>query len=618
MIKKIIKVFLFLLIPQIVNAGWEEISCEGQFKGKELNQIRASKVNISKNLSVQITFRPSQGCGFELKSNAKGRRYNFIDDELTYLPLKSNGVPIGVKSFVSYPKTEKLKLFRDTETGIIKVKQVNGAEIFFSPETGEIDQNKTTDYKVDQTSFNQKTGGLSLNEPKLPMMTFNFQRGYGAKGNIHSRVTINSNGSSCRIPASSIFNFKYTCDNPTLTKRYCDLPKSDFIAKSKERYNELESGKSKRVQSYNKFLGDFVDGVKLKTDDPETMNELLSSTKGCKDMVLVSPSSIENPVVITPIVVPTPAKTVPVAVSNDKLETNSNPKISPPKISNTEVQPKVTRNLAVDEEEVQIEEEEEEQEIQLTMDEDADHRIECLDKLNEYFAQPHKKKELDEYLRIQGKISLHRIAWVSMKASEGNTLNIEGSILGLLQERNPQLHKSFLNKDLKTRNERLLSVMNELKIKSASFSSKKNIPFQIKYSDVKMIELLVETEKKYGRSASTGARDFTSLINNSMKVRLDKKALNTSHFESILNILLKKAKNIEKDLEDFLRVSGCSNESSLASCGSKDKRLDVSNLLTNSNEVIDHFYRNQFDRDNELYNNLKWNAKNKDYWLHVK
>lgn len=627
-----IKFLILIFLPQIAAANWNEISCESLFKDKDLGEMQVVKIKAGSNLIVQVTYRPSQGCGFEIDSKSKKRRYNFIDDELTYLPMKKNGVPYGVKSFVTYPKIEKLKLYKDPSSGDLKISQVNGSEIFFSAQSGEIDTNKTTDYRIEQTDFNDNTGGLVLTNPKRSLITFNFQRGYGAKSNLNTNATIEDKGIKCNIPASTLFNFKYTCDNPTLAKRYCDLPKNQLLSKMKERYKNKSNSSSST--SFNKFLTNSVDGVSLKSNNAQEINLLLSKEDLCPQITgklsnnspPIRKSSKKKPIIDPPkkeqVIIPTTAKTTDnkTATANGTTSTKSAPRST--KSRNHNQQKRVVQTAPIKMPKSTKEKIgstlTETNTVTTALSKDSEKRLKCLDKLNEYFSQSHHKDDLNEYLRIQAKISLHRIAWVTMKTSETNTKNIEASILDLLKSRKPELHKSFLEKDLKTRNERLLSVMNELKISATSFNSPENIPYQIKYSDVKMMELLVETEEEFGRSNASGARDFLSIIKNSMQNRLSDKTENIKHFQAIINQLLNKAKEIEAKIESFLAQSDCKNESDLFSCGRNDKKLDVSQLLANSNKVIDHFYSSQFERNKELYNNYKWSAKDKHYWLHVK
>lgn len=620
MIKRILLFVISLFLSQQAFSSWEKIDCQEIFKGRDLTSIHASSVKINSVLSIQVTYRPVEGCGFRIKSEKRSRTFAFTKNEFNYLPLKSNGVPFGVKTFISSSSGRELQLFKDSESGDIRVQQPNGLEIFFSSKTGEIDEERTTDYQVEQTSYNSRTGGLILNRPKSPLITFPFETGYGGKSRTNSKIFIQVNDKSCNTGSESLFNYKYSCDKQTSEKRYCSLPKAEVLEKSKERYKEYEKGhiefakeqknKGGRVPkkaSYTKFLRDFIDGVTLKSENEEELSELLKKAN-CSSLIqapLVTKTQVEPKTDLQ-----VPVKVEPEAVTKtDKQIKLIKPK-APSKISHTKEKTKEGPETT------KVQEEKEEHNV--LGDSQRQKRDLCLEKLNEYFTSAHNKEELNEYLRIQAKVSLHRIAWVSMKSSSSNSKNIEGSILELLKQRNPTLHESFVKKNLKTRNQKLLSVMNELKIKSASFNHKKNIPFQLKYSDVKMVQLLVETEQKFGRSAASGARDFTSIITNSMKSRLDKKATNTKNFEKIIGVLVKKAKRIESKVQEFLAESGCATEADIISCGDKSKSLDIGKILENSEQVLDHFYSSQFERNNELYNNFKWNTKNKNYWLHVK
>ena len=162
--------------------------------------------------------------------------------------------------------------------------------------------------------------------------------------------------------------------------------------------------------------------------------------------------------------------------------------------------------------------------------------------------------------------------------------------------------------------------MADLKAVSKEFSSAKTSPFEIKYSDVKIVDILVELEKdpKYGRSAARGARDFTSIIRNSMKSRLNRKTQNIKYFESTINELLSRKNTIEAKIVQFLAESGCTQESDFLACGSQNRLSNLSKIISEQQVVLDSFYEKLFSRNIEIKNNFLWRSKDKNYWLKVK
>ncbi|MCO4754144.1 MAG: hypothetical protein KC478_06665, partial [Bacteriovoracaceae bacterium] len=239
----------------------------------------------------------------------------------------------------------------------------------------------------------------------------------------------------------------------------------------------------------------------------------------------------------------------------------------------------------------------------------------CQQRVVEFFGDEANKDLVNNYIKIQSKIALHRVAWTYLKSSQGDTKNFEASIKELLLKRDPKLHEKFVNSKQFSRNERLLAVMSELKDASSEFETKKDEPYTIKYSDVKMIDLLVEAENQHGRSYDNGIMDFTSIIRNSMKSRLNTKDANIGKIEAQLDILESKKDKLDEQLMSYLSKFNCDEQVDFGACGPKNiKSFDIGKGLEEFEALIDSVYEKQFEKSKELKNNFRWNT----YWLHVR
>lgn len=245
--------------------------------------------------------------------------------------------------------------------------------------------------------------------------------------------------------------------------------------------------------------------------------------------------------------------------------------------------------------------------------------VNCKQKILDYFNHEVSKEELKKFMRIQSNITLHRIAWTTMKASKGNTKNIEEVILDNLEKRDPKVYNSFLNKQFKTRNERLNQAMFSLKELSTEIGEKENdTPYHIQYSDLKMVNLILNVENESGRSGKEGARDFISIIKNSMKKRLNKKKENIRQFENQLKELKSNQKEFLVLLKDYLKKYNCNFYDQFGICRSQRKQqIDMDELINNSREISTIVTEQIFSKKDELKDNLKWKSKDKNYWLKV-
>lgn len=245
-----------------------------------------------------------------------------------------------------------------------------------------------------------------------------------------------------------------------------------------------------------------------------------------------------------------------------------------------------------------------------------DLNLNCRLILKDFFDDPKNQDAINEYIQTQGKITLHRLAWTYLKSSEVDARPVEQVIKDLLIKRDPKLHKKFIDKRLGSKNQRLLEVMSELKEVSESYSSKESMPYSLKYGDVKMMELLVRSEKRYGPTPEVGMMNFLNIISNSYKSRLKNKRHNKLKVEKILTGLVSKMESFEKRVNRYLVQNNCTKQSDLISCPRKEEKnepIDFSKVSQIQEDIVDQIYAKQFERDKELENNFKWG----NYWLHV-
>jgi len=233
----------------------------------------------------------------------------------------------------------------------------------------------------------------------------------------------------------------------------------------------------------------------------------------------------------------------------------------------------------------------------------------CLDLLKNFFDSVNNKDKVNQYLKNQGKISLHKIAISYLKTRKDEDNELNESLINLIKKRDPAIHEKFIKAPFKSRNTTLLEIMKTLK--NHSNKDQGHADLDIQYSDLKMLELLVAAEEIHGRSSKNGVMDFVSIINNSLKNREQsesKKVIN-----EMISSLKSKQTDFEKEVTHYLEKNNCLKMEDFGVCGQENSSLDIQALLKDSENVINTIFENQFQRKEELKNNFKWNT----YWLHV-
>lgn len=239
----------------------------------------------------------------------------------------------------------------------------------------------------------------------------------------------------------------------------------------------------------------------------------------------------------------------------------------------------------------------------------------CQMQINKFFDDPANRKLKEEYMKIQGKITLHRIAWTYLKQMKSSTDSIEGFIQDLIVKRDPTLHKEFINSGAKSRNEKLSFAISEMRrVSQELVAEPKDQTYALQYSDVKMMNLLANAEELNGRGMKNGVMDFTSIINNSLKNKFGKKERNINIFKKIIDSLVAKKNEFESKLLTYLESVDCAEVANTTTCEVESlTNENLSNILQNSEDLIDYVYRDDFGKKQELKNIYQW----QNYWLHV-
>ncbi|MAZ49000.1 MAG: hypothetical protein CME65_10570 [Halobacteriovoraceae bacterium] len=237
----------------------------------------------------------------------------------------------------------------------------------------------------------------------------------------------------------------------------------------------------------------------------------------------------------------------------------------------------------------------------------------CEELVATYFDQPDKKEQIDEYLKIQGKITLHRIALVGLTAHNGES-DITQTLDQLIASRNSELHQEFTSSAREmTRNQRLLMIMGELH--QVSQTQELDDKYKLKLEDLFTMEMLVKAEEQHGRSYSRGVMDFPSIIKNSVNPRLgDRKVATVQTIKNMLNQLTSELQRIEEEILPLIS-SSCAQYLNQPYCIQREHRTPsgVSEIIGSSSPII-HDIFNRVSEDQEDFGEaFKWNS----YWLHV-
>lgn len=480
-----------------LHAGFEKLACN--FESMDYDTFTYD------NFKLEVRPQRDGSCSISINTEESGdsRSYSFSEDgkmHITYsfptqVPSSQRGTlskSTGTKAYFFYPKVRELNVYRDPSTGEIKVEMINGGDMYIDPSSGLINESKTKDFIVKQTvPLVAKRSNISITPTKFPILTFPYVTGWTSELNRDRTILLENEGRRCRILANKIFDYEVSCG--AVPSCQCDPNEDPITAQLKT--CAVDVSKTRHLR------GGDLNGAEFKDSSPRGLSSIVN--KKCPGFF--TDAQIEQEVQRgTKLSTSRGIKRTSSKTAGNSEVTRSAKGKFPSEGSNPTTRPR-------------------RQEKKEGSVAELDLPSNCLEKLKEFFDKDENKELINDYIQIQGKITLHRIAWTALKLSEQNTKNIENTIEDLLKDRSPELHQQFVNNGQLSRNQKLFKIMGELKESSQALNSEENVPYTLKFSDVKMVQLLVEAEGSFGRTYDEGVMDYISIIKNSMLGRLDNK-----------------------------------------------------------------------------------------------
>lgn len=250
----------------------------------------------------------------------------------------------------------------------------------------------------------------------------------------------------------------------------------------------------------------------------------------------------------------------------------------------------------------------------------------CMDALQAYFGQDANRDKVRKYLRTQGELTLHRLAWSYLKTKNNKTESLEQIIQRLLKERDPRLHEKFLNKNPiqratqgKVHTSTLLDGFDALQeeVEKSFGKDTRNYPYQLKYGDRKMLGLLLDTQSVYGTGAKNGVIDFMNMISSSYRHSSADRETHLRVAEKMIRKSSGEMQSLAKEMEQFLLTKGCSQPNAVFSCLDESGHISsfeqFGETLQQSIEIQEALSSSLAQRKQDLLEANKWGS----YWLHV-
>lgn len=260
----------------------------------------------------------------------------------------------------------------------------------------------------------------------------------------------------------------------------------------------------------------------------------------------------------------------------------------------------------------------------------------CLDALSSLFAEKIQPSVAAEFLKLQGSITMHRLAWTYLKAqnddSDKKVQNIENTILELLNEKYTNNDPEFLKARAAFEAQplsraALADIAPYLKDVMAQKFKETDQNFVLNISDLKLLGALSKFEREgasengiydhrlLNSRSPQGILNFTKVINSSYKVSTTaeeenlKIDLKLNGLESVMNELQKRMASL---LDKMKLPIECKGE---GSCDVEENQL--SNLFKQNDDVQKAIWESlasKMQNDDYLLNNLAYN----DLWLKVR
>lgn len=586
---------LFILSGHAI-AGWSEIAYtdEQENCNKSVLEFDNSKFEIGATGSGQCSVTITS------LSDPKGvRYYNFAPDGLLHISEWVNKTEAEAKSYWKYsalineglsesdaleqvmtsafhnsstksyyllPATSPAKVFHDSELGLFKIIAPNGKEFIFDQATGLINEELTTGFNVSQKPLKTNKDGITITDPNGPLITRPYSVGGYNEDKLATEVLVENAGKTCRVKGSEIL--------------------------------QGEMRPLHEMSKVNTAIESNCPGFSSSTYDA---------------------SAVTNPYAYAEInynysFIPTGPYVRSTATTMTSPLNNSSPVNR-----NRDLEQEVDSSGQLQAESVDDTEDDTEEKVEVfngAVLKDPFTNAECKTKISDFFENAENAALKEEYMKIQGKITLHRVAWTLLKLSASETDTIEGRIQQLIARRDPALYREFVESGQPTKNKKLGFAIMEMKNFSQDLASTpEEQAYALQHSDIKMIDLLVKAEGIHGRKISSGVMDFTSIIKNELKGKFENKTQNLATFKETIDELNNDKSNFESKLTAYLKTVDCTEITNASTCEKEEITESIlGRVLQSSEDIVDFVYDDKFNKEQELKDIYQWN----NYWLQAK
>lgn len=520
----------------------------------------------------------------------------------------------GSRVMYFFPRKQQLELVLSEDQKTVSVTVPSGMVFEFSTESGHLSAVKGAQWSESPKGDASNQGGLKLVPTDGSIaLDFPFRRGGDPSVLLGGSASFLNGKQSCGVQVKDVMNFTYDKYglNGSHLKFESDSTLKNFLEK---RCPNLSSDALQKESAAGAPAGAPAPAV----------------------APAAAPAAVAAPAEITPLE-PLPA-VVPVTVALDLPEPM--PLAESPKRQSPAPQGGVVMEEAIDlrkwvspdwgAEFLRPEQAEESVPVESAPEEVAFEAISpevnrCTEALQAYFQDPANDAKLREYLSIQGKLALHRLAWAYLKLYDGPEVpSIEGQIEKLIAREDPELAQKVLELP-RSANQRILVSAKSLRslLERRQGGVARNRPYLLKASDIRALELISEAEKSFGNKKEDGVMSFINIIESSYRGRRALRGENLQTAEKMVERLREKARSIHQEITAYLRSIDCADPALLSGgcvvtdpngnpVGSPVSR-ELEDLFEDSEALQAVLLKAAPEKKDALKKAYHWNS----FWLHV-
>jgi hypothetical protein len=222
--------------------------------------------------------------------------------------------------------------------------------------------------------------------------------------------------------------------------------------------------------------------------------------------------------------------------------------------------------------------------------------LECLDSVKNYFETEIDQKTLDKFLSIQSRLTMNKLAWANLKlGQDSSTIQVEKNILGLLKTKHdnsdPKVQEAVAYFEKQPLSRVALAKVAPILSNILKEQEGDNSPYTISSSDIKMLEILAETEKTY-TNGKQDIRHFTgrtvnlvSLLNSSYR-NINSPEFHKKNIDFLQDEIIISENSLYDLLKDIPIPAVCSETIYNNGCKlSENDNLNFSDLYFNIDEI---------------------------------